>query len=158
VTAVPEYPAEACPPGRPDFYAIADHTLVNEIPADGACTTVPPLEAQLLRPVWVGDSDKPALVERARKICQRCPALEACRRYATANLVEHGVLAGLSGAERSASWTRQERIAWRRRKTRLLYEADATVAEIAKVLDTPRRTIEADIAALGLSGTRRRLS
>lgn len=158
MTAVPEYPAEACAPGRPDFYAIADHTLVGEIPADGACTTMSPLEARFLGSVWVGDSDKPALIERARKICQRCPALEACHQYATDNLVEYGVLAGMSGAERSASWTRQDRITWRRRKTRFLYEADATVAEIAEVLDTPRRTIEADIAALGLSGTRRRRS
>jgi len=156
MTAAPEYPVEDCQPDRPDFYAVADRVLVGEIPANGACRRTSPLEGRLLQPVWYGDSDKPALVERARQICQACPALEACRRYAVDNLVEHGVLAGLTAAQRRATWTRRDRVALRRHKARALHQAGATVTEMAEVLKTPRRTVEADIAALGLSGSRRR--
>jgi hypothetical protein len=156
VTAMPEHPADVCPPGRPDFYPIADYVLVGKIPAGGACTHMSPPQRRLLQPVWDGDSDKASVVERARAICQGCPALEVCRRYAADNLVEHGVLAGLTAAQRRGGWTRRDRIAWRRRRTRALYKAGATAPEMAEVLNTPQRTIEADIAALGLSGSRRR--
>jgi hypothetical protein len=158
MTAFPHYPIETSPrPDRLDFYcAIADRVLVGEIPADGACTRAPALERRLLRPVWYGDSERPVLVERARRICRGCPVLEACRRYATDDLVEHGVLAGLTAAQRRATWTREDRRALRRHKVRALYEVGATVAEMAEVLKTPQRTIEADIAVLGPSGSRRR--
>lgn len=155
MTAVPEYPVESCHPGRPDFFAIADRVLVGEIPADGACTRATALERRLLQPVWDGDSDRSALAERARKICLSCPALESCRRYATENLVGYGYLAGRTATQRRATWKKQDRLAWRRPRVRVLYEADATASEIAEVLETPQRTIEADIAALGLSGSRR---
>jgi hypothetical protein len=156
MSVAPEYPLGDGQTDRPDFYAIADHMLVGEIPADGACGQLAELERRLLRQVWGGDSERPALVDRARKICRACPVLESCRRYTTDNLVEHGFLAGRTAGERSAAWTRQDRVALRRRKVRALYQAGATVTELVDVLSTPRRTIEADVAALRLSGSRRR--
>jgi Transcription factor WhiB len=156
MSVAPEYSLEGAQTDRPDFYAIADHMLVGEVPADGACGQLAELERRLLRPVWGGDSEEPVLVERARKICLACPVLESCRRYATDNLVEHGFLAGQTAGERSTAWTRQNRVALRRRKVRKLYQAGATVIEMIDVLSTPRRTIEADIATLRLSGSRRR--
>lgn len=156
MTVAPDYPLGDGQTDRPDFYAIADHTLVGQIPADGACGRLADLERRLLWPVWDGDSESPALVDRARKICSACPALESCRRYATDNLVEHGFLIGQTAGERSVSWTRQDRVALRRRKVGALYKAGATVTEMADVLATPRRTVEADIAVLRLSGSRRR--
>jgi hypothetical protein len=140
----------------PDFYAVAAYMLVGEIPADGACGQLAELDRRLLRPVWGGDSEEPALVDRARKICLACPALESCRRYAADNLVVHGFLGAQTAGERNVAWTRQDRVALRRRKVRALYEAGATVTEMVDVLATPRRTIEADVAALRLSGSRRR--
>lgn len=158
MTAVLDYPVEGRLPDRLDFYAIADYMLVGEIPADGACGRGTALERRLLRPVWDGDSEKPALVERARKICLSCPVLESCRRYSTGNLVEDRFLAGLTSAQRRATWTRRDRVALRRHQVRALYEAGATVTDMVEVLETPRRTIEADIATLGLSGSRRRVA
>jgi Transcription factor WhiB len=156
MTVAPEYPLGDDQPDRPDFYAVADHLLVGEIPADGACGQLPESDRRLLEPVWGGDSENPDLIEAARNICRGCPVLESCRRYATDNLDEHAFLAGQTAGERSAGWTRHDRVALRRRKVRALYEAGATVTEMVDVLGTPRRTIEADIATLMLSGSRRR--
>jgi hypothetical protein len=156
MTAAPDGRIEPCPPDRLDYFATADRLLVGEIPADGSCTRVTALERRLLQRVWDGDSEKPALVERARAICLRCPALDACHRYATENLVQDGFLAGMTATQRRATWTRRDRIARRRRVIRALYEGGAAVADMVEVLEIPRRTIEADIATLGLSGSRRR--
>lgn len=153
MSAVPDYPLDT--PG-PDFHAVADHFLIGEIPADGSCASAAASERRRLQSAWDGDSEDPALIAQARPVCLSCPALEACRRYAVENLVEDGFLAGQTAEERRATWTRRDRLSWRRARVRALYEADATVSEIAGVLTTPRRTVEADIAALALSGSRRR--
>lgn len=157
MTAVPDGFTEACPPDRPDFDAIVDHDLVGQLPENGACGRLTGQERRLLLPVWGGDSEEPSLVARARVICLSCPALQACRRYGTENLDEQAFLAGMTATERRTTWTRRDRVAWRRRKVRLLHAAGATVAEMSEVLATPRRTIEADITALGLNGSRRRV-
>jgi hypothetical protein len=156
MTAVPDDPIEACPQDRPDYFAIADHLVLGEIPSSGECTRMSAPERRLLQPVWDGDSEEPALVERARKICATCPVLVECRRFAAANLIEHGFLAGMPAAQRRDTWTRRDRVALRRHKVGALHREGAAVADMMEVLKTPRRTIEADIKALGLNGSRRR--
>jgi hypothetical protein len=154
MSAVHDYPLDT---PRPDFYAVADHFLIGEIPADGACASAAAPKRRRLQPAWDGDTEDPALIAQARQTCLGCPALEACRRYAAENLVEDGFLAAQTAEERRASWTRRDQRSWRRARVRALYEPGATVSEIAEVLAAPQRTVEADIAALGLSGSRRRI-
>ena len=153
MSAIPDYRLDM---PRTDFYAVADHFLIGEIPADGACANAAAPERHRLQPAWDGDTEDPALIAQARHTCLGCPALEACRRYAAENLVEDGFLAAQTAEERRTSWTRRDQRGWRRAKVRALYDAGATVSEIAEVLATPQRTVEADVATLGLSGSRRR--
>jgi hypothetical protein len=156
MTAVPDGPIEARLPCQPDYYALVDHAILGQVPANGACARLTGLGSRMLQPVWDGECDEPGLVARAREICLRCPALRSCRQYATDNLDEFAFLGGMTAAQRRTAWTRRDKVAWRRRMVRPLHEAGAPVAEIAKVLATPRRTIEADIQALRLNGSRRR--
>jgi hypothetical protein len=153
MSAVPDYPLDT---SRPDFYAVVDHLLIGAIPADGGCATAAAPERRRLQPAWDDDTEDPALIARVRQICLGCAVFEACRSYAAENLVEDGFLAAQTAEERRATWTRRDERSWRRARVRALYEADATVSEIAEVLATPQRTVEADIAAFGLSGSRRR--
>jgi WhiB family redox-sensing transcriptional regulator len=39
-------------------------------------------------------------VDRARKICATCPAIEPCLEYALENRIDHGVWGGTSERER----------------------------------------------------------
>ena len=59
--------------------------------ADGNCRAHPP--ATFFPSDGVG-------VDRARKICASCPALDTCLEYALDNRIDHGVWGGTSERER----------------------------------------------------------
>ena len=48
--------------------------------------------------------------DRAKAICQRCPVLEQCRRYALAAREPYGVWGGLTEEERREHWTGQHQL------------------------------------------------
>lgn len=48
--------------------------------------------------------------DRAKAICQRCPVLEQCRRYALAAREPYGVWGGLTEEERRDLWTGQHQL------------------------------------------------
>jgi WhiB family transcriptional regulator, redox-sensing transcriptional regulator len=48
--------------------------------------------------------------DRAKAICQRCPVLDQCRRYALAAREPYGVWGGLTEEERRELWTGQRKL------------------------------------------------
>jgi WhiB family transcriptional regulator, redox-sensing transcriptional regulator len=48
--------------------------------------------------------------DRAKAICQRCPVLEQCRRYALTAREPYGVWGGLTEEERRDLWTGQHQL------------------------------------------------
>lgn len=137
-----------------DYFAVVDHALCGSIPNGGHCAES--RQDPALQAVFDGDSDDPSVISRARAICRSCPALIACRRYADESGDQHTFLAGMTAGEREENGRRSHVIARRRWNVRLLHAAGATVTEMLEVLEVSRRTIEADIEALGLNGSRRR--
>ena len=115
--------------------------------------------------VWCGSAEATeADVRTARRICANCPALRGCDARARFNPFTPYFLAGTNREERLASLSRRDRTEFRRRGVVVLHQLGLGVAEIAAVLSDwmgptsrcGRRTVEQDIADLGLVGRRRR--
>jgi WhiB family redox-sensing transcriptional regulator len=70
-----------------------------------ACSTVEP---EVFFPVGTTDNSL-IKVDRAKRVCARCPVREACLRWAVALEVDHGVFGGLSEDERKAIKRRSAR-------------------------------------------------
>ena len=66
--------------------------------ADGACYAAGTAVADLFHPVGQGDDDYTA----ARRICNACPVIDACRDYALAAREPFGMWGGLTPTERFA--------------------------------------------------------
>ena len=79
--------------------------LYAEVQASAACRGLDP---DVMFPVGNGKQAQIA-IDRAKRVCARCPVLDQCREWALATSEEFGVWGGTDEAERLAHFKAQRR-------------------------------------------------
>lgn len=105
-------------------------------------------DANLQQLVFYGELTEPGLVTRARRICDACPMLQACRSYATESCEDHVILGGLTAQERLTRRRKKDIIRLRQRQVAELLQLGLGTAQIAELLDVHVTVIRAAVRAI----------